>query len=92
VELLNCAIMSCIDSLNIMSWFVPTSPTLGLSAQHALLTHFVKTPFEVKSTSNLNYVEFRSARESTGSDERVLILMHGYGSGLGFFFGKLAAI
>lgn len=71
-----------------MSWFYPTTPELGLAAQVSLLTHFVKTPFEAKSTSSLNYVEFKSTREIENREERILILTHGYGSGLGFFFGE----
>ena len=74
-----------------MSWISPTSQVLGLAAQNKLLKHFVRTPFEVKSCNSLNYVEFktRGGLKPPNRDERVLVLMHGYGSGLGFFFGKI---
>lgn len=73
-----------------MSWMTPTSQVLGLAAQNKLLKHFVRTPFEVKSCNSLNYVEFktRGGLKPPHRSERVLVLMHGYGSGLGFFFGK----
>ena len=71
-----------------MSWFAPTNQELGLAAQHALLKHFLKTEFEVKSTSFLNYVEFKVNEKPNDREERILMLTHGYGSGLGFFFGK----
>jgi hypothetical protein len=71
-----------------MSWFAPTNQELGLAAQHALLKHFLKTEFEVKSTSFLNYVEFKVNEKPNDREERILVLTHGYGSGLGFFFGK----
>lgn len=72
-----------------MSWISPTSQVLGLAAQNKLLKHFVRTPFEVKSCNSLNYVEFktRGGLRVPNREERVLVLMHGYGSGLGFFFG-----
>ena len=68
------------------SWFAPTSQALGLAAQNRLLKHFVKAPFEVKATKTLNFIQIRT-NEPKYRKERILVLMHGYGSGLGFFFG-----
>ncbi len=70
-----------------MNWITPTSQALGLAAQSRLLKHFVKTPLEVKSTGTLNYIDIR-VRTPKYRQEKVLVLMHGYGSGLGFFFGN----
>jgi hypothetical protein len=74
-----------------MNWITPTSQALGLAAQSKLLKHFVKTPLTVKATSSLNYIEI-VVNKPKHREERVLVLMHGYGSGLGFFFGELSFI
>ncbi len=71
-----------------MNWITPTSQALGLAAQNRLLKHFVKTPFEVKVSNNsLNYIDIR-VNKPKYRQERVLVLMHGYASGLGYFFGN----
>ena len=78
-----------------MSWFVPTSQAMGLLAQNRLLKYYVRSKYEIKSTSALNYVVIKgdSKRNETiklqpwKRKEKVLVLMHGFGLGLGFFYG-----
>jgi hypothetical protein len=74
------------------------SPALSLLAQDSMLKHFLKrSTFEVKASVNheLNYVVFERSkqfptahlRKSPLEKERTLVLMHGFGLGLGFFYG-----
>lgn len=79
-----------------MSWYVPTSQALGLLAQNKLLKYYLKSSFEVKSSHALNYVVFKgqaaekrqNSVQAWKKKEKVLVLMHGFGLGLGFFYGK----
>ena len=77
-----------------MNWFIPTSPNQGLLAQNKLLSHFIRSSFESKTCqrSSLNYIEIkRKSNKSLNKDEikkeKTLVLMHGFGLGLGFFYG-----
>ena len=77
-----------------MNWFIPTSPNQGLLAQNKLLSHFIKSNFEsnVCQKSSLNYIEIkRKSNKSLIKDDikkdKTLVLMHGFGLGLGFFYG-----
>jgi hypothetical protein len=76
------------------------SPALSLLAQDSMLKHFLKrSTFEVKASTNheLNYVVFQRSkqfptahlRKSSSEKERTLVLMHGFGLGLGFFYGTV---
>ena len=79
------------------SFYIPTSPNQLLESQRKLLQQFVKRPVEHKkfvlsSGDYLNYVDVKgNSSSSTSSHQQskpTLILMHGYGSGLGMFFGE----
>jgi hypothetical protein len=80
----------------IMSWYIPTSQALGLVAQNKLLKYYLRSSCEAKTSSALNYiiVKRKAAEKRENSvqawkkKEKVLVLMHGYGLGLGFFYGK----
>jgi hypothetical protein len=78
-----------------MSWYVPTSQALALLAQNRLLKHYVKSNYEVKSFNSLNYVvihgdnKYKHHALVQNKKEKVLILMHGFGLGLGFFYGNI---
>jgi hypothetical protein len=88
----------------IMVWtFIPTSPILALQSQERLLQHFLRrSSFEVKTTPSqeLNYVVIKTKSKSirvkpnmrsierSVAAPRTLVLMHGFGLGLGFFYGK----
>jgi hypothetical protein len=76
------------------------SPALSLLAQDSMLKHFLKrSTYEVKASANheLNYVVFQRSkqfptahlRKSPSEKERTLVLMHGFGLGLGFFYGTV---
>ena len=78
-----------------------TSPVLAIQAQDRLLRYFLKrSTFEVRSSSNheLNYVVIKRNRDypkahlqashNHNKKEKTLILMHGFGTGLGLFYGK----
>ena len=58
----------------------------ALTAQNNLLKQFVKSKYESKSSNMLNFIEIKKKNDS-GSKERVLVLTHGFGSGLGFYYG-----
>ncbi len=76
------------------NWFTPTTQALGLLAQNKLLKRYVRSPFEVKSSAALNYIVVKGKAKTDDKiqpwnrKERVLVLMHGFGLGLGFFYGK----
>ena len=79
------------------SWFTPTTQALGLLAQNKLLKRYVRSPFEVKSSAALNYIVVKGKAKTDDKiqpwnrKERVLVLMHGFGLGLGFFYGEKRA-
>ena len=80
----------------------------AIAAQNRILQHFLKSGFEVKQGRNLNYIEFRNLGsvkanaleiptdtiqgKNVPAEERVLVLMHGYGLGLAFFFANYDAL
>jgi cardiolipin-specific phospholipase len=79
------------------SWMQASSPYLAIQAQEKLLKHFLKrSTFEVRSvpTNGMNYVVIRNKQKAIASDgpgeeqgpKRTLVMMHGYGAGLGFFY------
>ena len=77
-----------------MSWFTPTSQALGLVAQNKLLKYYVRSTYEVKSSKALNYIVVKGNTELKENSikpwkrkEKVLVLMHGFGLGLGMFYG-----
>eukprot|EP01032_Pedospumella_encystans_P027304 gene27304-30864_t len=76
------------------SWFTPTTQALGLLAQNKLLKRYVRSPFEVKSSAALNYIVVKGKAKTDDKiqpwnrKERVLVLMHGFGLGLGFFYAN----
>ena len=87
-----------------MSWFTSAlpSPALAISAQDRLLRYFIRrSTFEVRSSSNheLNYIVIRKhnpypknhiveINKHYKPKEKTLVLMHGFGLGLGCFYGK----
>lgn len=89
-----------------MNFSISTSPALAALAQDKLLRHFLKrTTFEVRSSPahELNYVVLKAKNRSNQVDSvyqtqtvpripKTLVLMHGYGSGLGFFHGNTLSL
>ena len=70
-------------------WFIPTSPGALLAAQNALLSHFVKSDvrsgqLRLSSHKHINYIKIENKNQSG----KTLVLMHGLGCGLGFFFSN----
>jgi hypothetical protein len=66
-----------------------SNPTALLS-QNRLLQHFVKKSFKAGWVNQLNFVDFRkNSGPQSVNNENTLVLMHGFGLGLGFFFGFL---
>jgi hypothetical protein len=59
-------------------------------SQQRLLKHYVKSNCETRSTKKLNYVvvDTGSKWKPWERKEKVLVLMHGFGLGLGFFYGE----
>ena len=72
-------------------WYTQSDPASLMKAQDKLLQTFVKTPFKRRllpeSVGGLNSVEFTSETGDT-----TVILAHGFGSGLGFFFNNVDAL
>jgi hypothetical protein len=58
----------------------------ALTAQNNLLKQFVKSKYESKSSNMLNFIEIKKEKQN-GKKQRVLILTHGFASGLGFYYG-----
>eukprot|EP01031_Cornospumella_fuschlensis_P045980 gene45980-56271_t len=71
-------------------------PALALLAQDRLLKHFLRSSqFEVKQTpkNGLNYVTIWNSKHlSPKKSARTLVLMHGFGLGLGFFYDNYDAL
>lgn len=64
---------------------------MAFKAQDVLLKYFLRSSvFERKDTVKygLNYVQITRNNKSMVKRPRTLILMHGFGLGLGFFYGK----
>ena len=75
-----------------MTWFVPTSQAAALLAQRRLLKHFVRHDHEVKTSHGINYVVVKGnlhVKPYDADTEKVLVLMHGYGLGLGLFYENI---
>ena len=74
--------------------YIPTSHDALLASQKALLSHFVRTPIRYHQANlpsgRLNYIELRKKRVDgkVPTKESTLVLMHGLGSGLGFFYAN----
>jgi len=72
--------------------YVPTSHLLLQSAQSKLLEHFCAglSIDSKKSKSGLNYVVVTNKSNSSVAPrgKKTLVLVHGFGSGLGFFFAN----
>ena len=69
-------------------WWTRTNDQLLLDAQEKLLTRFVRSPLQsVEKRHGLNVVEF--ARSDRTGLLPTVVLLHGYGSGLGFFFQNI---
>ena len=89
----------------VQSLFVPTSQVLLLSAQERLLRHFCGRAVTIesrRSAGGLNYIVVTArprnekappAPVASGEPPtKTLLLVHGFGSGLGFFFANYAAL
>lgn len=76
-----------------MLWSNSTNPALALLSQERILKHFVKRcNIEVGHHHELNYVVFTrkyvDENKPKNAEKKTLVLMHGYGLGLGYFFSK----
>lgn len=71
-----------------MKFFSSSSYYVGLLAQNKLLTALTKIPYETKYECNTNFIEIRRNKTKPLKEQKTLLLMHGFGSGLGFFFRK----
>eukprot|EP01033_Poteriospumella_lacustris_P010279 gene10279-7301_t len=79
------------------SFLQAASPYLALQAQEKLLAHFLKrSTFEVRNvaTNGMNYVVIQNKQKAILNNhpgraqtaKKTLVMMHGYGAGLGFFY------
>jgi pimeloyl-ACP methyl ester carboxylesterase len=69
-------------------WWTRTSEQQLFAAQEKLLASFVRAPrASAKKRHGLNVVDFRSP--SSTPSLATVVLLHGYGSGLGFFFRNI---
>jgi len=85
-----------------LQWWTKSDLSLLLQAEHRLLSALVRHPFHKPSNNRLerdstggnghngiNVVEFR-AKESAGHKSKpTVVLAHGFGSGLGFFYNNI---
>ena len=81
--------------------FIPTSDALLKVAQQNLLKTDLQNDFSIaphiSTTDGLNVVVIEKIRieeksKSEAVKRKTLVLMHGYGSGLGFFYKNLSLI
>lgn len=83
-------------SRKVQRLYVPTSNLLLLTAQTKLLGHFCGNHVDIESARSLggiNYIVVRAKRNKispSSSTSKTLLLVHGFGSGLGFFFANYA--
>src|SRR6056300_1687483 len=69
-------------------WWSSTNDQQMLAAQRILLTSLVQAPVKtVQRKHGLNVVEYAS--ETRGKSLPTVVLLHGFGSGLGFFFRNI---
>lgn len=76
---------------SIRNYLLKTSTDHLLSAQDALLKKFIERPYacsqiDLPSGYRINCIDSKVSDEPSKPNEKVLILAHGLGSGLGFFF------
>jgi pimeloyl-ACP methyl ester carboxylesterase len=64
-------------------WWTQSNPSLLIESQDKLLKSLVNAPFERKISHGVNGVEFS---KSNSNDLDTVVLAHGFGSGLGFFY------
>ena len=85
---------STIMPKNLMQYFIPTSAAARYQSLERLLKHFCASSITIKSASLqngrcINYVDISGIRKSSPNrTEEVLVLAHGFGLGLGFFFNN----
>lgn len=69
-------------------WWTQSDAATLLKAQDLLLSSLVKSSFTSSSTAGINSVTFTSPRPSPSANKTV-VLAHGFGSGLGFFYANV---
>ena len=85
------------NTLSFLKSFSKTSPNLQLLSQFELLKHFCKSnitggKLQLKSGA-LNYVEIANPNSnSANKNKSTLVLSHGFGSGLGFYYPNYDAL
>lgn len=72
-------------------WWTQSSTSALHEAQDKLLKAFVRSPFEKTSSAGLNSVEFVK-QDGDGCGGDTVVLAHGFGSGLGFFYHNVDMI
>lgn len=72
-------------------WWTASNPESLIESQNKLLQGLVNAPFVQTSAAGLNSVEFRK-KESDGSAKDTIVLAHGFGSGLGFFYPNVDSL
>ncbi|KAL7469764.1 hypothetical protein ACHAXS_010019 [Conticribra weissflogii] len=84
----------------VLQWWTKSDLNLLLQAEHRLLSALVSHPFHKPAHNRqknndhngINIVEFR-AKESAGLQSKpTVILAHGFGSGLGFFYSNIDSL
>lgn len=74
-------------------WWTQSNPTLLLESQDDLLKSIVKASFQRKTFAGVNGVEFsKDGEEVSKQGLDTIILAHGFGSGLGFFYKNVDAL
>mmetsp|Transcript_2560 Transcript_2560/g.5477 ORF Transcript_2560/g.5477 Transcript_2560/m.5477 type:complete len:409 (-) Transcript_2560:20-1246(-) len=77
-------------------WWTASDPSLLFNAEHRLLSALVKHPYHKPESTRdnhqgMNLVEFRANRTKSGMGDSLptVILAHGFGSGLSFFYRNI---
>lgn len=71
-------------------WWTQSDPQSLFHSQDKLFQTLVKAPFVRTSSGGLNSVEF--AKNNAAPDSDTIVLAHGFGSGLGFFYQNVDAL
>eukprot|EP00980_Cylindrotheca_fusiformis_P027808 scaffold22560_cov135-Cylindrotheca_fusiformis.AAC.19 len=70
-------------------WWTSSNPSLLIESQDNLLKSLVNAPFKRQKAHGVNGVEFPNP---DSEDKDTVVLAHGFGSGLGFFYQNVDSI
>ena len=68
-------------------WWTQSNPRKLLESEANLLNNFVRASFQRQTVAGVNGVEYaKKQNDNTKDDLDTIVLAHGFGSGLGFYY------